>query len=380
MPICKASALFLQKSGRLGLWGWPRPGCPGLQTGAGLTDSERPQDDSFGEDFRDILRVHCRGIRWPGAVMDIEGTIRALQEGLMEPRGTSGVARWRRSQWSIESICLMILALRRRRGPDLDRAIENLRFIQNRDGSWPAFAGDERTGCWVTALAAITLMIVGRESAGLASAIRWLIDAKGREANWFWRWKFQAVDKHVEFDPAKYGWSWISGTTSWAIPTAFSLIALRQAKTRSVNRTADLDLRTKMGTSMLLDRMCPGGGWNAGNGVAFGVPYAPYIDATAVALLALGGHPKEPGVQASLAWLVNRLPGCPSPYSLAWGVLALAAYRDISSEVNETLARATKELTALIETGVGTDDICTLAACALALEASEGNNVFEVRT
>jgi hypothetical protein len=65
---------------------------------------------------------------------------------------------------------------------------------------------------------------------------------------------------------------------------------------------------------------------------------------------------------------------------LAWGVLALAAHRDISSEVNETLGRATKELTVLIERAVGTDDICTLAACALALEASEGNNVFEVRT
>ena len=57
---------------------------------------------------------------------------------------------------------------------------------------------------------------------------------------------------------------------------------------------------------MLLDRMCRGGGWNAGNGVAFGVPYAPYIEATAIALLALGGHKKEPGVHASLAWLVNR--------------------------------------------------------------------------
>jgi hypothetical protein len=166
-------------------------------------------------------------------------------------------------------------------------------------------------------------MIVGRESAGLASAIRWLIDAKGREANWFWRWKFQTVDNRVGFDPAKYGWSWVPGTTSWAIPTAFSLIALRQSKTRGLNRTADLDLRNKMGMSMLLDRMCPGGGWNAGNGVAFGVPCAAYIDATAVTLLALGGHPKEPGGQASLAWLVNRLPGCPSPYSLAWAVLVL---------------------------------------------------------
>jgi hypothetical protein len=76
---------------------------------------------------------------------------------------------------------------------------------------------------------------------------------------------------------------------------------------------------------------------------------------------------------------VNRLPGCPSPYSRAWGVLALAAYRNITSDVNETVVCATKRLAELVERAVGTEDICTLAACALALEAVEGNNVFEVR-
>jgi hypothetical protein len=210
-------------------------------------------------------------------------------------------------------------------------------------------------------------------------AIKWLLSARGREATWFWRWKFKAFDTHVRFDPTKFGWGWVSGTTSWVIPTAFSVIALRQARRYRLHQTAELTERIDMGIGMLLDRMCPGGGWNAGNGVAFGVPYAPYIDATAVALLALGGHVKEPGVQASLHWLVNRLPGCPSPYSLAWGAIALAAHRQTSSEVNATLGRATRDLTVLIKRGVATDDICTLAACALALEAAEGNTVFEVR-
>jgi hypothetical protein len=38
---------------------------------------------------------------------------------------------------------------------------------------------------------------------------------------------------------------------------------------------------------MLLDRVCPDGGWNAANGVAFGVAYSAYIDATVIALLEL---------------------------------------------------------------------------------------------
>ena len=37
---------------------------------------------------------------------------------------------------------------------------------------------------------------------------------------------------------------------------------------------------------MLLDRMCPGGGWSAGNSVVYGVALAPHIDAKSIALAA----------------------------------------------------------------------------------------------
>jgi hypothetical protein len=214
----------------------------------------------------------------------------------------------------------------------------------------------------------------------LASGIQWLIDARGREASWLWRWKLSMVDTKVHFDPAKFGWSWVSGTTSWVIPTAFALIALAQARQRGYNRTAQLDERVDLGTSMLLDRMCPGGGWNSGNGVAFGVPLTPHLDATSIALLVLIGHEKEQGVQRSLHWLVNRLAGCPSPYSLAWGVLAIAAYRRISPEARESLRDRAEELMRLTENAASTEDSCTLAVSALALEAVNGESVFEVRT
>jgi hypothetical protein len=139
--------------------------------------------------------------------------------------------------------------------PEIILAIQMLHNLQNADGSWSAFAGDEPAGCWTTALAILVLLAVGGQSSALESASHWLVDAKGREANWFWRWKFQTVDKSAQFNPAKYGWSWVSGTTSWVIPTAFALIALQQIKSRGLNPTG-----------MLLDRMSPGGGWNAGNG------------------------------------------------------------------------------------------------------------------
>ncbi len=308
--------------------------------------------------------------------MDIATVMSGLHATVKANQKTSGTWGYRGNQDSVESTCLAILALRRQPSIELARAVRALLGLQNADGSWSAFTGDEPEGCWTTALAVLSLMAAGHGTRQLTKGIQWLLDARGREANWLWRWKLRIVDNKIQFDPAKFGWSWVSGTTSWVIPTAFALVALQQARQRGDNKTAQLTERVNLGTSMLLDRMCPGGGWNSGNGVAFGVPLAPHIDATAIALLALTRHQEDQGVQRSLHWLVNRLAGCPSPYSLAWGVLAIAAYRHISPEGRDNLRVRVEELMRLIPS---IEDNCTLAVSALALEAINGSSVFEVR-
>lgn len=315
-------------------------------------------------------------VNFPGVLSHLHTKLKANQN----PSATWGSPAIADNQDSTESICLAILCLRNESSNERDRALEALQALQNADGSWPTFSGDERDGCWVTALVTMTLMAVAPEAIGLLWSIQWLLGTKGREANWFWRWKFRAVDKSVSFNPAKYGWSWVPGTTSWVIPTAFSLITLQQVRNRGIARAAAIDERIDMGVAMLLDRMCPGGGWNAGNGLAFGVAYTPYIDATAIALLALANYEKQRGVQASLDWLWSRLPGCPSPYSVAWGILALAAYRNLDSKFDQMSRRAAKELIALLEKSGNINDLCTIAISVLALEAVERDNVFEVRS
>ena len=312
--------------------------------------------------------------------MDISSVVSGLHEVLRANQKTTGTWGYRGNQDSVEATCLVMLALCRQPGNELARAMHALQGLQNADGSWPAFTGDEAEGCWTTALAVLSLIAGRHAPKSIALGIQWLIDARGREATWLWRWKLRTVDNKVQFDPTKFGWSWVSGTTSWVIPTAFSIISLRQARKHGFNRTAELADRVTMGSNMLFDRMCPGGGWNSGNGIAFGMPVAPHIDATSIALLALTGHEADRRVQSSLHWLLNRLPGCPSPYSLAWGVLALSAYRGIIPEVGEGLPGIAEQLTRLLENSVGIGDNCTLAVSALALEAINGENVFEVRT
>jgi hypothetical protein len=329
--------------------------------------------------------------------MDVTEQVHNRLLGLLLSRQNPVTAGWgyRQEQEAIEPTCLALLALRdfkkHSNSPEVGwrnghrckrvtRAIEWFEHQQNPNGSWPAFKGDDQSGCWTTSLSAITLIRTSAPTERLQAAIRWLLDACGREANWFWRWKFRTLDNKVQFDPAKFGWSWVSGTTSWVVPTAFSLVALRQCGQRGYNNTAQLTERVDLGTSMLLDRMCPGGGWNSGNGIAFGVPVAPHLDATSIALLALRGHENDRGVQISLHWLMNRLAGCPSPYSLAWGVLAIAAYRRITPGVRECLRGSAGELIRLTEDPSAIEDNCTLAVSALALEAIRGDSVFGLRT
>src|SRR5258708_12889999 len=88
-----------------------------------------------------------------------------------------------------------------------------------------------------------------------------------------------------------------------------------------------LQQRFRRGVEMLYDRICPQGGWTAGNGVVYGIPLAPHPDATSIALLALRGVPLNAFVTASLDWLERRAQFCFAPWSLAWGILALTAFR-----------------------------------------------------
>ena len=139
--------------------------------------------------------------------MDIPILISAVHETLKANQKPSGTWGYRGNQDSVESTCLAMLALRRQPSIEFARAVHALQGLQNADGSWPAFSGDEPEGCWTTALAVLSLMPARQATKPLASGIRWLIDARGREANWLWRWKLRMVDNKVRFDPAKFGWS-----------------------------------------------------------------------------------------------------------------------------------------------------------------------------
>jgi hypothetical protein len=84
--------------------------------------------------------------------------------------------------------------------------------------------------------------------------------------------------------------------------------------------------RVRLAEAMLYDRMCPGGGWNAGNPLIYNVAGIPRITPTVWALLALADHPERTENQQSLEWLAGAYQNISGPGSAALAHLCLSAY------------------------------------------------------
>lgn len=296
----------------------------------------------------------------------------ALLEELTRRQLPSGgwATSGRSKQCALEPSCLAGLAL----GLHSEAACglqDFLLRVQNPNGSWPAFEGDDLDGSWLTSLAAIVLRDYPPGIPARLRGFHWLLNSAGKESNWFWKWKFRTTDRQVRFDPNKYGWPWFPETLSWVVPTSFAILALNQIPCAC----GDFGLaasRVNVGIEMLVDRACPGGGWNAGNGMVHGASLAPHVDDTAVALLGLSERKEHLVAQSGVLWLETTVQRLKSPWNLAWAVLAFAAHgRPI-----EYLLTCLKSFPDLSEI----EDTSTVAAVSLALSCHDTLSAFGVAT
>jgi hypothetical protein len=268
----------------------------------------------------------------------------------------------------MEATCLAGLALGTATDSNVVSTVRFLKTSQLSDGEWPAFQGDSE-GAWTTALALCALTVLNEISDASNRALRWLLEARGKEGHWFWRWKFKTADRNVRFDPDKYGWPWISGSASWVIPTAFSVIAIKQFTV--CNRSEAPEKRIRLGVEMLLDRACVDGGWNSGNSVVYGVPLRAHLEATAIALLALQDEQRSELIQRSLAWLKKEVARVDSVSSLAWCILSLFVYQESVEALKYRLAT-------IMGDGRDIRNNATLATGLLALKCGEMIHPFVV--
>ncbi len=195
------------------------------------------------------------------------------------------------------------------------RACEWLAKAQLPDGSWPAFPGHPQ-GCWVTSLVSMALHLQGGSQPAVERGRDWVLNAWSAEHSLWWRIKQTILpNRAARQNSALSGWSWTPQTASWVEPTAHALLFLESLPAEMLPPRAAK--RRQLAESMLFDRMCPGGGWNSGNPLVYGVGGVPRIGPTAWALMALRGFPSHAAVRLSLDVLEKSYPEIKAAGSLA---------------------------------------------------------------
>lgn len=200
-----------------------------------------------------------------------------------------------------------------------------LRSAQLPDGSWPAAPGAAQ-GSWVTSVACIALAQSGAARENLRNGVDWILRAWPRSGS-LWQRILQRLRSERNLtrqNKALRGWSWTPGTSSWVEPTAYALILLQRLPEEL--RSPLARRRAQLGEAMLLDRMCPGGGWNTGNPMVYGAAAQPFVISTAWALLALQHCSEREEVQKGFRWLQSQIPGITGGASLALAHLCLRLF------------------------------------------------------
>jgi hypothetical protein len=233
----------------------------------------------------------------------------------------------------VEATCWSLLALwegSRGSAEDRERVRHARGFLQTTqlgNGSWPATPGEE-TGCWVTSLCCLALTTTGdgTQNSTIESGLRWICNDWPSDST-PWRRLLARFSSERDVAPINYsyrGWGWTPGTSSWVEPTSFALLALEGVVSGELAGLAKR--RRSLGVSLLFDRMCPGGGWNAGNPVVYGAAGEPAVVPTVFALLALRNVPSREEIRLSIDWLERAAGEAQSPGSAALTRICLRTY------------------------------------------------------
>jgi hypothetical protein len=174
-------------------------------------------------------------------------------------------------------------------GDALEAAARWLLQRQETSGAW-RYVDGVPIATWPTPIALLALRTRSDAARAVERGYAWLLEQRGASMPWRLRLKEFITGKQViEQDTTLPGWPWVSGTLAWVEPTAWALMALKAGWPDPAPRR--VRGRIRAGEDMVLDRACPGGGWNYGNSRVLGEELDAYADTTALALLGLRGRP-----------------------------------------------------------------------------------------
>ena len=288
----------------------------------------------------------------------------SLLRSLQNPDGGWGFLAGGQSR--VEPTCWAALCLSQTAKPDdqdnHSRLIEFLHSHQLADGSL-AMAPGMSAGGWVSSLACLALAGHAESDQHLRAGLSWICEDFPRDSSPWQRFmRVIRPDSHLAAqDDSLRGWGWTPKTSSWVEPTSFALMALGAAKAEQLPKTAGQ--RRDLATSLLYDRMCPGGGWNCGNPRVYGVDGDSLVLPTCWALLALRDAPERPGRALSLAWLQRQFSKIESAGSLAVARMTLENYGMPAPQAKRDLLEWTAQ-------ELGAEGVHVLAWAGMALDPS----------
>jgi hypothetical protein len=233
------------------------------------------------------------------------------------------------SQSTVEATCWALQALlhsgQEKAQGSVASGLQFLRAAQLADGSWPASL-EQKAGCWVTSLACWVLIKEGNSEGAVASGLSWLCEDWPADSSPWRRFlgRFTSQQRISPINTSYRGWGWTPQTSSWVEPTSIALLALSQSPEKLLPPAAKR--RRQLAEALLYDRMCPGGAWNCGNPMVYGVAGDRLVVSTVWALLALRHYPERSENVISLNWLEENVAGIQGPGSLALARICLDTY------------------------------------------------------
>jgi uncharacterized protein (DUF362 family) len=196
----------------------------------------------------------------------------------------------------------------------IDQGTTTVRECAGSDGAY-RLAGDREEAIWPTALVLFLQSVSQFPAADIERTAARLLAWQGRKPD-----AKQAAEIH-DIDIGLIGWPWGENNFSWVEPTAWACVALRHAGLVSHPRVEE-------GLRLLLDRAFADGGINYGNRTVLGRRTEPIPGPTALTLLALQGHGRQPRVAAAVAYLLQQALASEDLEHLCWAKLALDCHQD----------------------------------------------------
>lgn len=212
------------------------------------------------------------------------------------------------------SAVLLALNLRHQEAELHRRAASWLISTQHPDGSWGINAADTQGG-WMTAWAVWALAEARQDLRAVEAGVQWLLDEPVLQLSNLD--DLTLGEKIAGIDFSLRGWSWQPGEASWVEPTALTILAIVSAGQAEAARLSEA-------ARYLVNRRCPGGGWNVGNPIMFGSYLPARALPTALGLMALAKIAPHAILEEDFAALQATALAEDSAMALAWAVWALA--------------------------------------------------------